>query len=134
MESAFFENYEVAILALGALAFLLVVQIIVADVVGFRSKHIPGEGIAANHSSLLFRASRTVANTNESIAAFIVLVLFCIFSGASAAYTGYLSWGYVLARSIYAICYYLNQQILRSVCFGISIFMLVGMLLVGLFT
>ena len=127
-------DYEATILSMGVLALLLVVQVVVADMIGIRSRHLPGTPIDADHANPLFRVSRTVANTNESIAAYIILVLFCIFSGADADATGYLSWGFVLARAGYAVCYYANLQIARSVLFGISMVMLAGMLVTGFFT
>ena len=85
-------NYDLTILSLGAMGLLLLVQILVADIVGIRAKHLPGSPIHADHGDLLFRASRTVANTNESIALYVVLILFCMLNGADATYTGYLSW------------------------------------------
>ncbi len=125
------QTYEVTINAIGALALLLLLQILVADVVAIRSKHTPGSPIAGGHADLLFRVSRTVANSNESIAVFILAVLFCVLSGASPAFTGYAAWGYVAARVLYAFCYYSNLQILRSTVFGISLLCLVGLLVLG---
>lgn len=125
------QSYEMTIYALGALALLLFLQLLVADVVGIRSKHTPGTAIGGGHDDLLFRVSRTVANSNESIAIFILATLFCILSGASPAYTAYGAWGFVLARALYALCYYSNIQLLRSVVFGISILCLAGLLAVG---
>lgn len=128
------EPYELTILSWGVLAALLLVQILIADVVGLKAKHVPGTPVDASHDNLLFRVSRTVANTNESIALYLVLVLFCVFSGADATYTGYLSWTYVAGRTVYAVCYYLNQQLLRSTCFGVSLLALCGMLVNGFIT
>ena len=61
------QTYQYTIYAMGAMSLLLLLQLLVADVVGIRSKHTPGAAVAADHDDLLFRASRTVANTNESI-------------------------------------------------------------------
>ena len=124
-------SYESTVLSWGALALLLLIQITVVDIVSLRARHVPGTPVEANHDNLLFRVSRTVANTNESIAAYLVLVLFCIFSGADAAYTGYLSWTYVLGRAAYAVCYYLNLQLPRSACFGVTLLAMVGLLVIG---
>ena len=123
--------YELTIYAIGALALLLLFQLLVADVVGILSKHTPGSTIAGGHSDLLFRVSRTVANSNESIAIFVLAALFCILSGASPTYTAYGAWGFVLSRVLYAIFYYSNLQILRSTIFGISLLCLLGLLLTG---
>ena len=134
MLNALINNYELTIYSMGALSLLLLIQVIVADVVGLKARHVPGTPVEGGHSNLLFRVTRTVGNTNESIAIYIITVLFCMFSGADATYVGYLSWGYVIARTAYAICYYTNQQMARSVCFGISLLSLAGLLGVGVFT
>lgn len=128
------DAFQLTIASWGALALLLLIQILVADFFGIRAKHLPGSLVAANHADPLFRATRTVANTNESIAAYLVVILFCVFSGANATYTGYLSWAYVVARAGYAVCYYCNIQILRSILFGISLLALLGLVLTGMFT
>ena len=128
------EFYDVTVLSWGALALLLITQIIVADVVGIRSGHKPGAPVEGGHDSLQFRTSRTVANTNEGIAAYLVAVAFCVFSGADTGYTGYLSWAYVIARYAYAACYYADLRMLRSVCFGVSLFAIVGLLAAAFLT
>ncbi len=127
-----FSNYEATIQSWAALAVLLLTQVLVADVASVRAKHVPGTPVEASHDNFLFRASRAVANTNETIAIYIVVVLFCLFSGASADYTAYFSWGYVVARTAYAACYYFNLKLLRSVCFAISLLSLSALLILGL--
>ncbi len=127
-------SYETTTMSLGALALLLLVQVFIADIVGIRSRHVPGTPVNARHDDPLFRASRVVGNTNESIAIFIVLFIFCLLSGADPDYTGYLAWAYVVSRAAYAACYYANQQIARSVVFGVSLLSLVGLLITGLVT
>lgn len=134
MMEVMINSYEITVLSWGALGLLLLVQLIVADVVGIRAKHPPGAPVPADHGNLLFRTTRTVSNTNESIAIYIVLVLFCIFSGADAAYTGYLSWGFVASRAAYALCYFFDQRTLRSICFGVSLVVLVALLVTGIVT
>jgi len=126
--------YEHTIYALGAMALLMFFQVIVADVVGIRSKHIPGASITADHNDLLFRASRTVANTNESISIFVLATLFCILSNAAPIYTAYAAWGFVLARALYALFYYGNFQMLRSVTFGMSLLGSASLLVIGILT
>ncbi len=133
MTELLLSSYELTTYSLGALALLMLVQMTVADVIGIRAKQIPGTPPEQNHENPLFRASRTVANTNESIGVYLVVILFCIFSGADATYTGYLSWTFVIGRVIYAVCYYTNQQTLRSTVFGISLLALVGLLGLGTF-
>ncbi len=126
------QMYESTILALGAMALLMFAQLIFADMVGIKSKHPPGGLVATDHKNLLFRATRTVANTNESVAIFVLAALFCILSSTSPNLTAYASWGFVAARLLYAVCYYNNFQVLRSVIFGISLLFILALLLIGL--
>jgi len=123
--------YESTILALGSMALLMLVQLVFADVVGIRSKHEPGSTVRADHKNLLFRSTRTVANTNESVAIFVLATLFCIFSNASPSYTAYASWGFVAARLIYAVFYYSNLQLWRSIAFGIAVLCLLALIVIG---
>lgn len=128
-----FADYQLTIFALGTLAVLMLVQLLAADVLGIQAKHKPGTPVAADHSNSLFRASRVVGNANESIAIFILAVAFCIMSGASPSYTAYAAWAYVVARFVYAGCYYGNMQTLRSTIFGVSLLALVALLVIGFF-
>jgi uncharacterized MAPEG superfamily protein len=109
----------------------MLIQLLIADITGIKSKHIPGAGVPSDHGNFLFRSTRAVANTNESIAVFIVAVLFCIHSNADPAYTAYASWAFVTLRVVYAFCYYANLQILRSVTFGLSFLCLFVLLFIG---
>ena len=125
------QTYSTTIAALGALALLMFFQLLVVDVIGIRSGHSPGSVIPPDHDNLLFRVSRTVANTNESIAIFILAVSFCMLSGAPASTTGYAAWAFVIARLCFAVCYYANLQLLRSTMFGVSLMALAALLAVG---
>lgn len=130
----FFPTYSSAIASLGGLAALMFVQLLVADVLGIRNKHVPGTPVEPDHSNLLFRASRAVANTNESVAIFVCALLYCTLGYAHPIYTAYLAWAFVLARALYAVCYYANLQTPRSICFGLSLLILLAMLVVGAVT
>ncbi len=134
MTELLLNSYELTVYSWGALALLMLVQMTVADVFGIRAKQTPGPPPEQNPDNPVFRASRTVANMNESIGVYLVVILFCIFNGADATYTGYLSWGFVVSRVVYAVCYYTNQQTLRSTVFGISLLALVGLLGLGAFS
>lgn len=125
------QAYEFTLYAVGALALLLLFQLLVADVVGIVSKHTPGSAINGGHDDVLFRVSRTVANSNESIAIFVLSVMFFIFMGASSTYTAYGAWGFVASRVLYAVFYYSNLQLLRSVVFGISLLCSASLLAIG---
>ena len=126
------QMYESTILALGAMTLLMFIQLVFADLVGMKSKHRPGNSVSADHKSLLFRSTRTVANTNESIAIFLLAVLFCIFSNATPSSTAYASWGFVATRFVYAGFYYTNLQLLRSLTFAMSLLCLLALLVIGL--
>ena len=126
--------FSASIAGLGVLAALMLVQVIVADVVGILRRHTPGTPVNPEHADALFRVTRTVANTNETIAIFICALAFCILTDASIEYTAYATWIYVGSRMVYAACYYANQQLMRSVSFGVSLLALAAMLIIGLTT
>lgn len=118
--------------AIGAMAALMFVQIIGGDIIGIRTKHLPGALVEADHSNILFRASRTVANTNESIAIFILAVIFGVFQGADPKLMSYAAWAFVVSRAAYALCYYLDIRALRSVVFALALLSLLALLILGL--
>ncbi len=125
------DAYGLSITALGAVAALMLVQVLVADLLGIANKHTPGSLVEADHGRAFFRATRAVGNTNESVAIFICALLFCMFSQASPSYTAYAAWAYAISRALYAVCYYGNLQILRSTVFGVSLLALVALLVIG---
>ena len=129
----FLENYPNLISAIGLLTLLHIVQLIVLDITGILSKHKPGSTVAVDHNRFLFRASRAFGNTNETIAIFILSSLFCIFVNASPVVTEGAAWAYVLARVLYAVCYYANLQLFRSIVFGVSLLSLIVMFAAGVF-
>ena len=126
------EPYAGAISTLAALAALMIAQLLIADVTGIRRRHVPGTPVTPDHADALFRVSRTVANMNESVAIFVVLLLYCIFAGASPAWTAWSAWAYAICRLLYAVCYYANLPTYRSISFGLSLIALITMLVVGL--
>lgn len=126
-----FQIYEHTVIAMGAMALLMFVQLLIADVVGLRAKHTPGGVVPVDHKDMLFRSTRTVANTNESVSIFLLACVFAILSGAPPMFTGYAACGFVLARAVYALCYYSNLQLLRSVFFGVASLALAVLLGVG---
>jgi len=125
------QPYSLTFTAVGVLSALLLVQIAALDIMGLRAKHPAGTPIAADHSISLFRVSRVVGNTNESLGIFILLVIFCLGRNVSPFVTGLLSWVYVGARIAYTLCYYANIKRARSVMFGLAFFALLGLLLAG---
>ena len=123
--------YAATLLALGAMAALLLVQLVVADVAGIRAGHEPGSPVEPDHGSFLFRAVRAHANTNESLSAFVLLALFGLLSAASPGWLGLLAWLFVAARAAHMACYYANLKAPRSVAFAVGLLALLGMLAVG---
>ena len=128
------ELYISSIAALGTMGLIMLLQLLAADVTGILRKHVPGTQVAADHEDALFRVTRTVGNTNESIGIFIIGLTFCIYSGASVSWTAYAAWAFVACRALYALCYYTNQQILRSTFFGLAFLALAALLFIGFVT
>jgi uncharacterized MAPEG superfamily protein len=124
--------YASTVLAMGAAAGLLLLQLVILDVVGITARHTPGAPVVADHGNLFFRATRAHANTNESIAAFALLAVFGILSAASPSWLNGSSWVYVSARVGHMLCYYLGLQLPRSACFAVGLLALFVMLVVGL--
>ena len=125
------QTYEYTIYAMISMALLMFFQVIVADVVGIRTKHTPGAAVQSDHNDLLFRVDRTVSNTNESIAIFILAIIICILSNAPANYTCYAAWAFVISRSVYTVFYYVNLKALRSVMFAVSMLSLASLLVIA---
>lgn len=126
--------YAASVAAVGYVAALMLAQLLVADVLGIAGRHVPGTPVRADHADPLFRATRAVANTNESIGVFVCALLFCLWSGAAPDLTAYAAWTYAGARTVYAGFYYANLQTLRSITFGISLLALLALVLVGALT
>ena len=63
------QTYAATVTSFGALALLMLVQLLIADFIGIRARHIPGSGVTPDHSNVLFRASRTVAKRTLRFAA-----------------------------------------------------------------
>ncbi|WP_370306316.1 MAPEG family protein [Sinimarinibacterium flocculans] len=123
--------YGAVVAAFGATGVLILVQMLVADVAGIRARHVPGAPVPTDHGLFLFRAVRAHANTNESVAAFVLLSLFGIFNGADAQWLGILAWTYVGGRVAHMLCYYADQRLLRSLAFAIALLALLAMAAVG---
>lgn len=123
--------YAPTIISFAGIAALLLTQLVITDLAAIKARHLPGTPIEANHDNFLFRSARAYANTNETIAAFVLLALFGVLSGASPEWLNIFSWVYVGARVAHMLCYYLNLKLLRSIVFAVSLVALLGMLVVG---
>ncbi len=127
-------NYSSSVLALGGFGLLYFAQLLILDVAGLRAKHEPGSVIDGGHDDFLFRANRAHANTTESVGILILFALFAILGGADPTWTARALWAYVVARSLHAICYYLNIKALRSVAFALSLAALGSLFGIGIIT
>ncbi len=123
--------YTSTVLALGAVATLFLVQVLVLDLVSMRARHLPGSPVATDHDNLLFRVTRAHANTNETIAAFILLALFGMLSGAAPSWLAVSAWIYFAGRVAHMAFYYADLRTARSGAFVVALLGLVGMLLGG---
>jgi len=79
----------------------------------------------------LFRAARAHANTNETVAAFIVLVPFAILLSADPKWVNNLCIAYAAGRIGHMCCYYADLRKLRSMFFAVSFVALLGIFVVG---
>ena len=113
----FFTPYKNIVLIWGVIGLMSFIQLIIADLCSIKSKQTPGYPIEADHNSLLFRAVRAHANTNESIAIFILFSLFGIFSAANAQWLTNFAMAYLAGRVLHMVFYYTNTQLARSASF-----------------
>jgi len=127
----FFLPYKSAILILGIIGFLSLIQLLIADLYALKTKHTPGYPIKPDHNSFIFRAARAHSNTNESIAIFVIFLLFGMLSTASAQLLYYFSLVYLVGRILHMIFYYMNMQLARSASFLLILISLFGMFAVG---
>lgn len=125
------ETYGPTIASFGVIGGLLLIQLLVADVLGIVSGHTPGTGVPPNHDDKLFRATRAHANTNESIASFLAIAVFGIAVSAAPVWLNNLSLLYVAGRIGHMCCYYADLRVLRSLFFAVSLLALFGMLTAG---
>ena len=120
--------------AMGLTGFLILVQIVVADIASIKSGHKPGIPIPPDTSTFLFRAARAHANTNESVAIFVLLAISGMLLSAPSTWLNYSAWAYVACRGAHMIAYYLNRSLIRSLAFGASLVALSVMLIASLTT
>lgn len=125
----FLPEYKFSVLVLGLTGVLFLLQLLVLDIAGIKARQIPGYAIQASHSSFLFRASRALANSNESAAILLLLLLFALLSQADAWWTNLGALVYLAGRVGHMICYYANIKLARSLAFGVS---LIGLLIIAI--
>jgi len=128
----FIEPYKITVLVIGLAGFTFFAQLLIADIVGLKAKHIPGYPISPDHNALHFRSSRALSNTNESVAIFILFVSFAILSSADPYWLNRCAVLYLVGRIGHMLFYYFNLKLLRSLSFGISLLGLIAIFIVGL--
>lgn len=111
-----------------ALGLLMLLQVVVADFAGILAGHKPGMPVAADTASFHFRAARTVANSNESVAIFVLFLLLGVLLSADPQWLNYATAAFFICRAVYALFYYTGFAIGRSVVFGVSLLALAAML------
>lgn len=125
-------NYHGWVLSLGALSVLMITQFLILDFISIRLKQVPGMPITDGHDSLLFRAARVHANSNESLPSFLLISAFAIAVQANPEWLNALSIVFVIARVGHMVFYYMNYSVLRSISFGIGLVAMIGILAAGL--
>lgn len=132
LSAAWLSAYAPTLWVMVGVAGLLLVQLLVADVVGILRKHTPGMPAEGGHANLLFRLNRAYANTNETLAAFALLAVAGVLLGATPAWLNSLALLYIAGRVAHMLCYYLRWSTARSAAFGVSLIALLGMLVVDI--
>lgn len=115
------ELYAGVVIAAFLVGVLAILSILVLDAILIKKRHVPGVPVEGSHSDLAFRASRVIGNLNESIAAFVVLVLAAVWLNASPAWVNGMALLYAVSRWLYAFAYYFNFKRSRSIIFGFAI-------------
>ena len=120
-------DYQHTIVVMASAGLLLVMQLVVADLSAIRQRHKAGYPIPADSGKFIFRAARVHANTNESIAAFALLSLSAMLLSASPPWVNALSVAWLACRLAHMGFYYANIKMGRSIAFGLSLLMLLGL-------
>jgi len=127
-----FDPYKITILVSGLTGLMMLIQILIADVAAIKEQHTPGYPVNPDHNKFLFRAARAHANTNESIAIFVLFALFGVLSASNAFYLNIFSVIYIVSRIAHMCFYYGNVKLARSISFPLSLIGLIGMFITGL--
>ncbi|MEK6805021.1 MAG: MAPEG family protein [Pseudomonadota bacterium] len=125
---ALFAAYHSSLVALFVLAALVILQSLIADVAGIRAKHVPGMPVTDGHKSFFFRAVRAHGNSYENLGLFLLLVLVCLFAGASVTWVRNWIWVFVAARAAHMACYYADLRTARSAAFTAGVVAELGLL------
>jgi len=119
--------YFTALAGYVVLAVLVLTQVLVADVAAMRAGHVPGTAVTGGHDNFFFRATRAHANTNESLATFLLLSVAAILLRANATLTNVFVAVFVASRAVHMLAYYADQRTLRSTAFVVGLVCLIGL-------
>ncbi|UTV26454.1 MAPEG family protein [Photobacterium atrarenae] len=129
---AYLVDYQITVMVVGFVGLLMFIQLLMADVIALKQKHVPGYPVEHNHDHLLFRATRAHLNMNESVAIFITFVIFALLSQASPNVVNMSALVYLVSRIAHMTFYYLDIKLARSIAFGLSLFSLVAVFMAGI--
>ena len=103
-----FNTYAIALLGILMIILTVVIQSLVAAISkATELGAIPGKiDISLSHSSFVFRANRTFANSLENIAVMLGACFLAIFVGVDTFWTGLIIWIMAVSRIIHMILYY----------------------------
>lgn len=124
--------YTPSLVAWVSVGTLYIVQGVVADVAAIRARHVPGMPVTGGHDDFLFRATRAQANTNESLAVFVVLSLAAMLLHGGPWWTNLFARGFVAARLAHMLAYYADVRLARSAAFCVGFGCLIGLLVTTL--
>lgn len=102
------ENYSVAFLGI----LVIILTVVVQSLVAAKSKAsqpgaIPGKiDTSLSHSSFVFRANRTFANSLENVTVMLGASFLAVLVGANIFWTGVIIWIMAISRIIHMVLYY----------------------------
>ena len=102
------DSYSVAFFGILTIIFTVVVQsLIAAKSKASQPDAIPGKiDSSLSHSSFVFRANRTFANSLENITVMLGASFLAILVGVNVFWTGIIIWVMAISRIIHMILYY----------------------------
>jgi len=121
--------YHSTLVACTALAVLIMIQVLIADLASIRAKHVPGMPVTDGHASFHFRAVRAIGNTNETLGLFLLLAALALLLGANPKWVNALAWTYTAARAGHMGFYYARMGRARSIAFSVSVAAQLGLLI-----
>ncbi len=99
--------YQPSLIALACLCLIVLIQSLLAGVVGFgQSAEVPGMPLKGSHSEMSFRILRTYANSTENLSVMVATAFLAILAGANANWVNGLVILHVLFRTAYWAVYY----------------------------